>query len=136
MWKGVSDWTAAVAEPTAKQQLLPSVRGRQALDRRQATSHGSTQVSRVAECPHRQAVQVNRLHQVRQQCPLEAQHAPPVRENECRFVRLTVFIHRTELNATKATRGHCFCSVPVTSVVVKTAQNREPDIIKTREYRD
>lgn len=79
----VFDWTAAAAEPTAKQQLLPSVRERQVLDGRQAASHGSTQVSRVAECPHRQAVQVNRLHQVRQQCPLEAQHAPPVRENEC-----------------------------------------------------
>lgn len=56
------------------------------LDERQTTSHGPTQVSRVAERPHRQAVQVDRLYQVRQQRPLEAQHAPPVQENEPAFI--------------------------------------------------
>lgn len=48
------------------------------LDGREAACHGSAQVTRVTERPHRQAVQVHRLHQVRQERPLEAHHAPPV----------------------------------------------------------
>lgn len=64
--------------PTAEQQLLPAVRERQVLDGREAACHGSAQVTRVAERPHRQAVQVHRLHQVRQERPLEAHNAPPV----------------------------------------------------------
>lgn len=51
------------------------------LDGREAASHGPAQVSCVAERPHRQAVQVNRLYQVRQQRPLEAQHGPPGPKN-------------------------------------------------------
>lgn len=44
----------------------------------QAVAHGSAQMTRVAEGPHRQAPQVHRLEQVGQQRPLQADHAPPV----------------------------------------------------------
>lgn len=67
--------------PTAEQQLLSSVREGQALDGREAACQGPAQVTRVAERAHRQAVQVNGLHQVRQESPLEAHNAPPVETN-------------------------------------------------------
>lgn len=62
---------------TAEQQLLSSVRERQVLDGCEAASHGSAQVTRVAQRPNRQAVQVNRLQQVGQERPLQAHNAPP-----------------------------------------------------------
>lgn len=65
---------------TAEQQLLPSVWQQRLPDRGQATGHGSAQVTRVAEGPHRQAVQVHRLNQVGKERPLQANHAPPVRQ--------------------------------------------------------
>lgn len=73
--------SGAALEPTAEQQLLASVREGQVLDGRDAASHGPAQVSCVTERPHRQAVQVNWLYQVRQQRPLEAQHGPPGQKN-------------------------------------------------------
>lgn len=68
----------ATSGPTAEQQLLPSVREGQVPDGCEAASHGPAQVTRVAERPHRQAVQVKRLHQVRQEGPLETHRTPPV----------------------------------------------------------
>lgn len=67
--------------PTAKQQLLSSVGWGQVFNGRQAACHDSTQVTRVAQRSHRQAAQVNGPHQVRQQSPLKAHNAPPVRTN-------------------------------------------------------
>ena len=48
------------------------------LDGGEAACHGPAQVTRVAQRPHRQAVQVNRLQQVGQERPLQAHNAPPV----------------------------------------------------------
>lgn len=66
-------------EPTAEEQLLPSVEGRQVLDPSQTAGHGSAQVTRVAQPAHCQAVQVNGLHQVRKERPLEASHTPSIK---------------------------------------------------------
>lgn len=76
---------------TAEQQLLPPVWEQLTPDLGQAPGQGSAQVARVAEGPHRQAVQVHRLNQVRQERPLQADHAPPVavcEENERIKVRV------------------------------------------------
>lgn len=65
---------------TAEQQLLPSVWEELLPDGGQAAGQGPAQVARVAERPHRQAVQVHRLHQVGQERPLQADYAPPGRQ--------------------------------------------------------
>lgn len=81
---------------TAEQQLAAAVGEGQLSDGGEAASQGSAQVTGVAQRPHREAVQVNGLHQVRQQRPLQAHHAPPVQtqhtgeklqRNRCNQVR-------------------------------------------------
>ena len=64
--------------PTAEQRLAAAVGEGQVLDGGEAPCQGSAQVTRVAQRPHSQAVQVDRLHQVGQERPLESDDAPPV----------------------------------------------------------
>lgn len=66
---------------TAEQQLPSPVGEGQMFDGRKAAGHGSAQVTCVAQRPHCQAVQVNWLHHVGQEGPLQAHNAPPVETN-------------------------------------------------------
>lgn len=62
---------------TAEQGLVASVGGGQRAETLLPLVQDSAQVTRVAQAAHCHAVQVNRLHEVTEQRPLQAQDVPP-----------------------------------------------------------
>lgn len=62
---------------TAEQGLVASVRGGQWAQALQPLVQYSAQMARVAKAADGHAVQVNRLHEVAQQRPLQAEDVPP-----------------------------------------------------------
>lgn len=93
---------------TAQQQPLASVWKQLMPDGGQASAHGSAQVTRVAEGPHRQALQVHRLDQVGQERPLQAKHAPPRTQTDLSERSLGRNSTNSDLNFSRSTfRSAC-----------------------------
>lgn len=79
---------------TAQQGLVASVCSRQWARTLLTLVQNSAQMARVTEAADSQAVQVDRLHKVAQQGPLEAQNVPPERKSRRKRGRINGLMNK------------------------------------------